>query len=443
MGTSSITITSLTASPTLRGNKLAAAVTASGPAANIPTLMLATVEFFASTTNDFTTATKVIEGNPEALHAGLLEEQTYYYWAKPRAVNGNYGAVYPASPTGGVACTAIGQSGLAFGLANGRLVVDDHSSDPTVASGALRIALKTAALADPSASSPVLIAFRNADSASGGYAIRTITSAVAVTIPNGAYVNKPGLTDPYRIWVLAYDNGTSNPVLAVINTNGQAQLDEASDFAPSVFIGGLGGDDLGGPNVNSHPSTNRYRIIGYCDWNAGPAVPGTWVQPDAVHLFGPGSRRPGDIVQASNPANLTGTSFTGSGVFPFDNTIPQIGEGTFVAGGGFFSRTVSIQNYIRLRFVANVSYSAAAHITAALFRGAEADAIRAAVHYVGAADQMVQVSFDEFSQMKNVTYNVRLGGDVAGTWRVGGTGGARKLGGVMLDYWIEAVEVMG
>jgi hypothetical protein len=67
MATSSITISALTATATLRGNKLKATVVATGPAAVLPNLMIKTVVFLSSTTNDYTTATEVARGNPEAL----------------------------------------------------------------------------------------------------------------------------------------------------------------------------------------------------------------------------------------------------------------------------------------------------------------------------------------------------------------------------------------
>jgi len=164
MGTSDIAITALAATPTLRGNKLKATVLATGPAANIPNLLLQTVIFYASLTNDFATAAEVARGNPEALDAGLIEERTYYYWARAIDASGNLGPVYPASPTAGVACKAIGLSGLAFGIANARLTA-------SVAGDALTIALKTSSGNDPTASDPVYLAFRNAALTAGNYDI--------------------------------------------------------------------------------------------------------------------------------------------------------------------------------------------------------------------------------------------------------------------------------
>lgn len=446
MGSSSIAVSSLVAAPTLQGNKLTPTLSgiSSGPSGDIPSLRLDAVEYYASQTNDFSTAALIGSGAGEFVHAGLNEEETWYYWAKPRAVNRNYGAVYPVSPTGGVQCTTIGQSGLAFGLSNGKIQIDDHSSDATVSAGALRIAIKTATGADPSTSNPVRVAFRSANSATGGYTIRQFTSATSITIPSGKSVNLDSATDPFRLSILAYDNGAgSNPVIAVAAPRGLTVFDELGSISCSNNLSNAGVSLGTFPVSTSSPSTTRYRLIGYADWQSGLSSLGTWTAPSPVVLIGPSTRKTGDIVQRMRPL-VFGIQETGSSTIPWDNTIPQSTEGDFLTGANL-DGTPNPCNWMRTKFTLIASLSSAGHIIAAMFKGAGADAIAAAAVYVGGADQVAEIILEDYRLVGTGSsqINIRVGSDVGATWRTAGTSAGRKLGGVMLETRLEREEIMG
>jgi hypothetical protein len=135
MAVSNIVVSNLKTIADVRGVKLQWSV--SDPNSNgLPYLTLKTVEIWASDTNDRATASKISEGLTDALCTGLMEEITYYFWIRPLNNSAIYGDWYPASTTEGVVCTAIGMSGLAFGLANGKIAT-------SVAGNALTIAIKT------------------------------------------------------------------------------------------------------------------------------------------------------------------------------------------------------------------------------------------------------------------------------------------------------------
>lgn len=440
MGTSSITITSLTASPTLRGNKLAAAVTATGPAANIPTLMLDTIEFFASVTNDFTTATKVVEGKPEALHAGLIEEQVYYYWAKPRAVNGSYGAVYPASPTGGVACTAVGQSGLAFGLANGKLVA-------TVAASALTIAIKTSNGNDPSAADPVWVAFRNVTLAAGNYQIRQITSATSLVISSGSTLGASSAT-PFRTWIVLIDDaGTLR--LAAQNCSTTLASYALAEFGVinAIAEGGAGAADSAGiAYAGATVSAKPFRIIGFLEWATGLVTAGTWdAAPDGVQLFGPGVKKPGDIVQTA--LSRSAASATGSTAIPYDDTIPQNTEGT-----QFFSTSIAptspvniVRNEFLLRVSAPTSGATSPRFAAALFQDSIVNALSVAWQWDITGDTGINL-IGEYQQLAlstlSTTFKIRAGNQVGSLLTLNGVSSTRAYGGTLWSQH-KVTEIMG
>jgi hypothetical protein len=80
----------------------------SDPNANgLGELALDVVEVHAAATDDRTLATKVAEGKTAAIHNGLARGAQRFYWARPRHVNGTFGAWYPAATPGGVSGTEL------------------------------------------------------------------------------------------------------------------------------------------------------------------------------------------------------------------------------------------------------------------------------------------------------------------------------------------------
>ncbi len=75
----------------------------------------------------------------------------------------------------------------------------------SVASSALTIALKDAAGSNPSAGSPVNIAFRSSTLTSGLYNVRSVTSALSIIIPNGSGLGHSSGAD-CPVYVYALDN---------------------------------------------------------------------------------------------------------------------------------------------------------------------------------------------------------------------------------------------
>ena len=101
MADSNITVSGLTAGSAVGQIDLAWAV--SDPhAIGLPTLQLDAVEVWAATTNNRANASKIAEGFTSAVHSGLPENSTRYYWIRPRNKSGYYGDWHPAGSTSGV-----------------------------------------------------------------------------------------------------------------------------------------------------------------------------------------------------------------------------------------------------------------------------------------------------------------------------------------------------
>lgn len=435
MGISDITVAALTATPTLRGNKLA--WTYSDPFSGaLPNIALDMVEVWSSTTNDRTTATKAGEGILDFTHAGLVEEQTYYYWIRARdmlpAANGGpgYGAWYPSGSTSGVACSALGMSGLVFGLANGKIVT-------SVGSSALTIAVKTSAGNDPSASDPVFLAFRSSTQTSGAYVIRQITAAMSLVISNGSTLDMISNT-PFRVRVAIFDDaGTLRLAVKTSSaSNGTIYATAETGIASAVAEGGAGGADTinvfyAGATITSKP----YRLIASLDWNSGLASAGAWsAGPDVINPAYPGTLAPGTLLKERAFSDLT-FSGTSTALIPLDNTKPQNTEGS-----AYTSESITPEspcNIFDIFVSMNVAHSVASEVIIALFRDSGADAIAAGIGYVAAANKptCIEVRFRiQAGDAAARTYAIRLGAVVAGTLSINGISGAATLGGVLANY---------
>src|SRR5690606_9882977 len=99
-------------------------------------LDLATVEVWASATNDRSAALKVGEGVDAFLHAGVPAGETRFYWVRARNVSLLNGEWHPVSPTAGVAGTA-GSAQPGPGSITATELAADSVTTPAIAPGAV------------------------------------------------------------------------------------------------------------------------------------------------------------------------------------------------------------------------------------------------------------------------------------------------------------------
>lgn len=139
--------------------------------------------------------------------------------------------------------------------------------DPSVASKALTVALKTKALADPSATDKVEIAFRNATATTGDYVVRQVTAATSVIAPSGATLGFAAAQAGY-VYVYALDNaGTVE--LAVSGS----LFDEGLPQSTTAI--GTGSDSLGVLYSTSARTGVAIRLIAVIAITTG-TVAGEW-----------------------------------------------------------------------------------------------------------------------------------------------------------------------
>lgn len=138
----------------------------------------------------------------------------------------------------------------------------------------------------------------------------------------------------------------------------------------------------------------------------------------------------GDVVQQVNVQ--TGAMATGATTIPWDDTIPQITEGT-----EFMTLAItptSATNILVVDVVANLNATAVNYLIGALFRDATANALAAAAVYQEGASRAMQVAFSfrvVAGSVAATTFRLRAGTGGAATLTFNGEVSARKLGGVM------------
>jgi len=209
----------------------------------------------------------------------------------------------------------IGQDGI-FELAPSfrALVVADLPSEafgfsvPTnlklaasVSSNALTVSVKNSAGNDPSNSDPVKVPFRDPTVANGGLIWRSLTDALSLTISSGSTLGASNNV-AFRAWIVLFDD-TGTLRLGVINCSTSSRiypLDECG-VASSTAEGGVGAADSAGViYTGTAVSSKASRIIGYLEYDSGLATAGTYASaPTKLQLFGPGVKKPGDVVQVS------------------------------------------------------------------------------------------------------------------------------------------------
>lgn len=141
---------------------------------------------------------------------------------------------------------------------------------------------------------------------------------------------------------------------------------------------------------------------------------------------------PGRVIQEVN--FQTGASATGSTTITLDDSIPQNTEGNQFMSLAFTPTNSSSK--LKIEVVANVAHSSGGqNMVAALFKDADAGALAAISEAMadGSIDPrtMMFTHYMTAGTVSAVTFKVRVGSTAGGTTTFNGSGGSRKLGGVM------------
>jgi len=197
-----------------------------------------------------------------------------------------------------------------FGVSQG---IHNLSLAVSAAASALTIALKTKAGADPSASSPVSIGFRNNTLTTGDYDSLDVTAATSLVVSSGSTLGVTSST-AFRLWVVGFNDGGTFR-LGVINCSGANQIYGLADHVArsSTAEGGAGAADSAGViYTGTAVTTKAMRILGFLEWNTTGVTAGTWTTSNLiqVQLFHSGVAQPGCVVQTVHGYDETGSTTT-------------------------------------------------------------------------------------------------------------------------------------
>jgi len=141
----------------------------------------------------------------------------------------------------------------------------------------------------------------------------------------------------------------------------------------------------------------------------------------------------GDVVQVAN--NQSGALGSSVVVIPFDDTIPQITEGT-----EFITATITptnASNLLDITVVLHLANNTGVTNMAALFQDSTANALcSGAVSSMGVANAVTQVVMKHrmvAGTTSATTFRVRVGPSGAVTMTINGSAGARLMGGVLIS----------
>jgi hypothetical protein len=302
----------------------------------------------------------------------------------------------------------------------------------SVGSNLLTVALKDNAGNDPSAASPCNINYRNVTAATGSTTLVQQTAALSMTTnATGATLGSSSNT-AFRFWVVVFNNSGTN-VLALINCSTATQVYPLNEgvVASSTPISGsaTAAGTFYTPNGTTVTS-KAFRIVGYVEYNStGLTTAGTYATgPNFIQVFGPGIRKPGELVQKASMTTSSVTSVTSSFA---TTTVTQAITPT------------SSANLINVRATGGVSVSGAVLATFTLSRGSTSVGSQSMGPVVANTISSIALeALDNPNTASSVTYAVfgKCGTTLQCAYPVntnGGTCASGPCGGIVVE------EIMG
>lgn len=175
-------------------------------------------------------------------------------------------------------------------------------------------ALSAATGTTPSTASPVIVNFRNATLGTGSPVGVSITTACAIsTFTTGASLGASNAT-PFRFWIAFFYQNATTVAPALINCSNSTRIFPLNESALASTVGMVATSTLAGTFYTPNGvalSASPFRIVGFLSYETGLTTAGTYNNPPTeVQLFGPGIKKPGDIVQQTFSLINTSTAIS-------------------------------------------------------------------------------------------------------------------------------------
>lgn len=219
------------------------------------------------------------------------------------------------------------------------------------------------------------------------------------------------LTSSQLASVLSDETGTGSAVFATTPTLVTPKVDTINEAT------GGNGTTIGGVNIKSGALVTSNSVV-----TAN-------ITDSAVTSAKVATGMPVQVVDTNYSAVATGTT-----VIPFDDTIPQITEGT-----EFMTQAItpkSATNILDIETIMMCSDSASGELIIALFQDATTNALAANSSYQATATGRTILTLRHkvvAGTTSSTTFRIRAGCESAGTFTFNGVGGARRYGGVTVS----------
>lgn len=174
------------------------------------------------------------------------------------------------------------------------------SVSAAVAGNNLTISLLTATGATPSVGTPCDVTFTNSTITTGTLVTRTVNAATTLVLNSGSTLGAINV-QPFRVWVTFVDSGSTAVLGASIHSANNAiyPLEEAGLITTTACNACATASTAGTIYTTVAQTSKPFRIAALLDWGSGLTTAGTWASgPTKDRPFGPGMRKPGDVVQA-------------------------------------------------------------------------------------------------------------------------------------------------
>lgn len=187
----------------------------------------------------------------------------------------------------------------------------------SAAGGNLTINATQANGSAPTSTNPILASFRSLTLTSGLVTYGSIPAASSLVIPAGATLATTNGV-PFRLWIFLVANGGATPALGVATCSNPTAIFPCTSWEgtlkTTITINASAG--TGGTLYTAAGVTlDSVRIVGYCDFANGLPAVGTWGSAcTTLQVFGPGIKKPGDVVR-NTIANTTTVGSTASASF--------------------------------------------------------------------------------------------------------------------------------
>lgn len=350
-------------------------------------------------------------------------------------------------------CTASGTAGSAvwsqpnFSVTRGFDTAVNLSFTTSVAANVLTVtALAASGNTTPTVGNPIIIPFPDSTVANGDVVTVNVTGSFSIsTFATGASLGAVS-GSPFRFWIVAFNNGGA-PVLGLVNCSGTSLIYAPDETGIASSTGMTSGATSAATFYTPNGvtvSSKAFRILGFLTYETPLVTAGTYNNPpDVVRLFGPGVKKPGDVLQTQEISTSAWQSSSATYNFVSAGGVPPVIASATL---GFSAPDViprSKANIVRADALVTIGSNGAHNITAFLTNGTT-NVVNAAIALSGQSAEIFSLSYRMVAATTGpLSFSVYYTGSNGAQFLNGLTAAATAVFGTGTMSVITVSEIMG